>query len=247
MAKKSKQRDRKRVLLLLSPLFICGAVCVGIIFTQPCCRAWLSHLMHRVDKVSLHEQRVYEPASYNDAHYASMFNDQNSLHLSAARKVGLPRPLKTRAEADGLKSELVKITSGDNYFIDNLTHSIPHLNNSAAQLLDTIGYNFTSALISNGIEPHKIIVTSVLRTQEDIRKLQNSGNVNASNNSAHSYATTFDITYVRYIRVGSQGRRASEQVLFGTLVEVLQELKKDGRCYVKYEIKQRCFHITTRK
>ena len=203
--------------------------------------------MHRVDKVSLYEQRVYEPASYNDAHYASMFNDQNSLHLSAAHKVGLPRPLKTRAEADGVKSELVKITSGDNYVIDNLTHSIPYLNNSATQLLDTIGYNFMSALISNGIEPHKIIVTSVLRTQEDIRKLQNSGNVNASNNSAHSYATTFDITYVRYIRVGSQGRRASEQELFDTLIAVLQELKKDGRGDVKYEIKQRCFHITTRK
>ena len=186
MAKKSKPKNRKRLLLLLSLMFLCGVVCGGIIITQPRCRALLSRLVH-------------------------------------------------------------KIESGDSYLIDNLTHSIPYLTSSAAQLLDAIGQSFTLSLRSKGIEPHRIIVTSVLRTQEDVRKLQSSGNVNASNNSAHSYATTFDITYVRYSKDGFRGRSASEQELFDTLVEVLQRFKNEGRCYVKYEIQQRCFHITTRQ
>jgi hypothetical protein len=247
MAKKSKPKNRKRLLLLLSLMFLCGVVCGGIIITQPRCRALLSRLVHKIERVLSRERRASEPMHYDDALYASMFNDRNSLHLSAARKVGLRRALKTRAEADDVKSELVKIESGDSYLIDNLTHSIPYLTSSAAQLLDTIGQSFTLSLRSKGIEPHRIIVTSVLRTQEDVRKLQSSGNVNASNNSAHSYATTFDITYVRYSKVGFRGRSASEQELFDTLVEVLQRFKNEGRCYVKYEIQQRCFHITSRQ
>lgn len=30
------------------------------------------------------------------------------------------------------------------------------------------------------------------------------------------------------------------------LAEVLRDLKQADRCYVKYEIKQACFHITSR-
>jgi hypothetical protein len=30
------------------------------------------------------------------------------------------------------------------------------------------------------------------------------------------------------------------------LAEVLNDMRKQGRCYIKYEVKQSCFHITTR-
>ena len=33
---------------------------------------------------------------------------------------------------------------------------------------------------------------------------------------------------------------------YGDGREVLRDLKQAGRCYVKYELKQGCFHITTR-
>ena len=38
----------------------------------------------------------------------------------------------------------------------------------------------------------------------------------------------------------------SSDTLKMVLSEVLRDLKKNGRCYVKYELKQGCFHITTR-
>ncbi len=46
---------------------------------------------------------------------------------------------------------------------------IPYLIPSAAQLLDTIGSNFLDSLTAKGLNPNKVIVTSVLRTQDDVK------------------------------------------------------------------------------
>ena len=85
---------------------------------------------------------------------------------------------------------------------------------------------------------------------EYIQKLKKSGNPNASKNSAHCYATTFDITYARYDKIKFKKLRRCESVeketLKNVLGEVLRDLRKQNKCYVKYEVKQRCFHVTTR-
>ena len=185
-----------------------------------------------------------------ELNYASLFNDQNGVQLNAAAKFGIKQPLKNRDAADDVKDGLVKIRSNSHYSIAKLTHSIPYLTDGAAELLDMIGKNFLDSLESKGLNPNKIIVTSVLRTQEDIKKLQKSGNPNAVKNSAHCYATTFDIAYAYYDKTWFKNFRFCESVepvtLKKVLGEVLRDLKRQKKCYVKYEVKQRCFHITTR-
>ena len=47
---------------------------------------------------------------------------------------------------------------------------------------------------AKGIDRHRIIVTSILRTEEDVERLMNHNSV-AVKNSAHRHATTFDISY----------------------------------------------------
>ena len=182
--------------------------------------------------------------------YATLFNDQNGVQLKSARKFGIKQTLKNRDEADDVKDSLVHIRNNNHYSIAKLTHSIPYLTEGAARLLDMIGKNFLDSLESKGLNPNKIIVTSVLRTQEDIKKLQKSGNPNAVNNSAHCYATTFDITYARYDKIKFKNFRLCESVepelLKKVLGEVLRDLREQNKCYVKYEVRQRCFHITTR-
>ena len=182
--------------------------------------------------------------------YAALFNDQNGVQLKSAKKFGVKQTLKNRDAADDVKDSLVHIKDNSHYSIAKLTHSIPYLTNGAAGLLDMIGKNFLDSLESKGLNPNKIIVTSVLRTQEDIKKLQKSGNPNAVNNSAHCYATTFDITYARYDKIKFKKFRRCESVKKETLQkvlgEVLRDLRKEKKCYVKYEVRQRCFHITTR-
>lgn len=182
--------------------------------------------------------------------YATLYNDQNRVQLKSARKFGIKQILKNRDVADEIKDSLIQIKNNNHYSIAKLTHSIPYLTEGAAGLLDMIGKNFLDSLESKGLNPNKIIVTSVLRTQEDIKKLQKSGNPNAVNNSAHCYATTFDITYARYDKIKFKNFRLCESVepelLKKVLGEVLRDLRKQNKCYVKYEVRQRCFHITTR-
>ena len=185
-----------------------------------------------------------------ELNYASLFNDQNGIQLKSAAQFGIKQPLKNRDAADDVKDGLVRIRSNSHYSIDKLTHSIPYLTDGAAELLDMIGKNFLDSLESKGLNPNKIIVTSVLRTQEDIKKLQKSGNPNAVKNSAHCYATTFDIAYAYYDKSWFKNFRFCEsvepEILKKVLGEVLRDLRKQKKCYVKYEVKQRCFHITTR-
>ena len=182
--------------------------------------------------------------------YATLFNDQNGVQLKAAAKFGIQQPLKNRNEADKVRDGLVRIRDNSHYSIAKLTHSIPYLTDGAAELLDMIGKNFLDSLESKGLNPNKIIVTSVLRTQEDVKKLQKSGNPNAVSNSAHCYATTFDIAYTYYDKSWFKNFRFCEsvepEILKKVLGEVLRDLRKQKKCYVKYEVKQRCFHITTR-
>lgn len=181
--------------------------------------------------------------------YATLFNDQNGVQLKSAKKFGVKQTLKNRDAADDVKDSLVHIKDNSHYSIAKLTHSIPYLTNGAAGLLDMISKNFLDSLESKGLNPNKIIVTSVLRTQEDIEKLQKS-NPNSVKNSAHCYATTFDITYARYDKIKFKKLRRCESVeketLKNVLGEVLRDLRKQNKCYVKYEVKQRCFHVTTR-
>lgn len=185
-----------------------------------------------------------------ELNYTTLFNDQNGVQLKSAAKFGIKQPLKNRDSADEIKDSLVHIKDNNHYSIAKLTHSIPYLTEGAAELLDMIGKSFLDSLESKGLNPNKIIVTSVLRTQEDIKKLQKSGNPNAVNNSAHCYATTFDITYARFDKIKFKNLRLCESVkpelLKKVLGEVLRDLRKQNKCYVKYEVRQRCFHITTR-
>jgi hypothetical protein len=88
-----------------------------------------------------------------------------------------------------------------------------------------------------------------LRSEEDIEKLKKV-NHNTSENSCHRFGTTFDISYNRYETVadpdGPPRREVRNDTLKWVLSEVLNDLRKQERCYVKYEVKQGCFHITVR-
>ena len=171
------------------------------------------------------------------------FADINNTHLSAARRVGI-KPVANREQLE--TNTLSKIRSGNHYTVDCLTHSVPYLTPASAKLLDEIGTRFQKELQDAGFEKHRIIVTSILRTEEDVKALRKT-NSNASKNSAHQYATTFDIAYTRFDRQSLFGKPANNKQLANILGHVLEQLRKEGLCYVKYERKRRCFHITSRR
>ena len=130
-----------------------------------------------------------------------------------------------------------------------MSSSIPYLVPRASQLLQHIGRRFLDSLAVKGIPLHTLIVTSVLRTEEDVKRLRRI-NGNASEQSCHRFGTTFDISYNRYHTVSPPGeserRAVRNDTLKFVLSEVLRDARAEGRCFIKYEVKQGCFHITVR-
>lgn len=176
--------------------------------------------------------------------YRRTFNDKNDVHLAAARSYGI-EPLESLKDAQECSFyHLARVDSCKYFAIKKLTHSAPYLTPRAKWMLMTIGKNFQDSLASHGVTGYQMIVTSLLRTDDSIRRLRRR-NSNASNNSAHRYGTTFDISYIKYNRTDS-ATFMPEYRLKETLAEVLYDLREAGHCYVKYEVKQSCFHITVR-
>ena len=176
--------------------------------------------------------------------YPRIFNDLNDTQLVAARANGTSHVL-TIEELEVGKYGLHRIESNKLYKVDPLTHSAPYLVPKAADFLDELGEAFQDSLFNRGYDRrHRFIVTSVYRTQDHIKRLRRSGNVNASQNSCHQYGTTIDITYVRFDK--PEENVANDMKLQQLLYQTAYDMRENKRCYVKYERKQSCLHITIR-
>lgn len=173
--------------------------------------------------------------------YHVEFPDSNDTQLTAAAQWGVT-PVKNRQDAESRMKELVYVGINPYYHVDPLGASIPYLVPRASILLQDIGRAFQDSLYVKGIPLHNIIVTSVLRTEEDVTKLRRR-NGNATENSCHLYGTTVDICYNRYKPLS---REVRNDTLKWVLSEVLRDMRQNNRCYVKYEVKQGCFHLTVR-
>lgn len=179
--------------------------------------------------------------------FKETFPDSNDIQMTMARRYGV-QPVQNRDDAEKRKAELVYAGANPYFHVDRLRESIPYLVPRANVLLQDIGRAFYDSLYIKGVPLHQIIVTSILRTEEDVERLRRH-NGNASENSCHRFGTTFDICYNRYrtVQTKEQPRRqVQNDTLKWVLSEVLRDFRESGRCYVKYEVKQGCFHITTR-
>lgn len=246
--------SRTRRLIEWSIAFLLGIlVCMGV----------NSLLHHRSDIEKPVREKIHDMTHHNkhghnphvgtcvrypgkNISYASKFNDLNDLHLSAARSKGLATIPAGREAVEKMKGKMVPIVTSANYVVDSLTHSVPYLCPGAARELDAIGVAFADILERNDLPHYRFILTSILRTQDDVKRLRGSGNVNASENSAHCYGTTFDITYTRFEKAESSDKYVPEDNLMLVLGQALLNEQRAGHIYVKYERKQACFHITSR-
>ena len=155
--------------------------------------------------------------------------------------------MKDRSQAEALIKDgtLRHVVSCRSYQLAPMGYSIPYLTENAAEVLDLIGQNFKDSLDAKGMRSHKIMVTSILRTDADVARLMESNSV-AVKNSAHRYGTTFDISYTQFVPDGIS-TWTDRNELKRVLAEVLWDLREERQCYVKYEKSQHCFHVTVRR
>lgn len=173
-----------------------------------------------------------------------LFNDSNHVHLAAAEAIGV-RPVTDLRSAWESGEGLVKIASCDEYYLAPLSHSYPFLVPEAADALREIGARFADSLEARGGGAYRPKVTSVFRTPHTVGRLRRV-NRNATGNSAHQYASTFDISYSKFICDDTTATHRTYEDLKNLLATVLRAMRDEGRIYVKHERKQSCFHITAR-
>ena len=181
--------------------------------------------------------------------YPACFPDIQDVQIVSAMANGItPAASPNDLEALLHSRRLVCIYGSPFYAVEPLTHSLPYVVPKMQQLLNTIGILFLDSCLAKGLPPHLPVVTSVLRTNEQVARLQR-GNSNATTNSCHLYGTTVDIAYTRFVPVRGtppeEPTRWDDDLKF-VLAEVLYDLRLAGCCYIKYEHKQACFHLTVR-
>lgn len=172
-----------------------------------------------------------------------VFNDSNYIHLDAVQRIGIT-PITTSSDAWHIDKPIVRVESCEAYYIDKLDLSLPYLIPVAEKLLHDIGIAFRDTLRTRGGGDYRIKVTSLLRTESSVSRLRRR-NRNAVEQSAHLYGTTFDVSYVKFAYDGHSTPHTQED-LKNILGEVLYAMREQGRCFVKYERKQGCFHISVR-
>lgn len=171
--------------------------------------------------------------------YSQYFDDDNSVQLAAAKRNGIKK-LSGRV-ANYEKYGLVRVESNEYFRVSELKYSVPYLVPAARVMLNTIGKCFQDVLAEKYPKSkYKIVVTSLLRTDEDVRKLVRR-NRWATENSCHKHGTTIDISYHNFEKIS--GRDLGAYEMKEVLAITLSELRSNKLCYIKYE-RRNCFHIT---
>lgn len=171
---------------------------------------------------------------------AGIFDDRNPVHMAAAKKGILRKPLEDKNELDKfLKNEmLAALEPNEGYIIENFSHSYAYLTPKTISLVNELGANFKAACDESNISCKPFIITSALRTKETVKKLQNT-NSNAVSESSHLYGTTIDVAWSRFGCL-----KLADQQMLTRLIDCLKDLRSKNKCLVKFESQQACFHIT---
>lgn len=179
----------------------------------------------------------------NVGRLADVFNDSNYVHLDLVEKKGI-RPISTISSAYAAGKRLAQVNTCKEFIVDTLKYSLPYLMPDALAGVKEIGRRFSETVRqrSNGGE-YRMIITSVLRTGGTIKRLRRV-NKNSVENSAHCYGRTIDITYLNFVKDDDRAETVSQDCLRGALTEVLDNMHKEGKIYIKYEAKQSCYHLT---
>ena len=165
---------------------------------------------------------------------AFIFTDNVKKHQKAYLQDGI-NIQKDDSDLEKLfqKGKLHKVESNSLYEVDGLTHSQPFILPKGQRFITKLAGSYYERCIRDSLDYIPFKITSLTRSRGSVEKLMRS-NRNAIENSAHLKGKTFDISYRAF-----NGNRKQSAVF----MEVLQDLRKDGKCFVKYE-RNGCLHVT---
>jgi hypothetical protein len=183
---------------------------------------------------------------YEEKNFAIELNDRVVHYLKESFSKGTGKLLNSKKQIGRyVKSgKLVKVSDNEYYTISKMRFSYPYLTQKAHSFLDELGKRFHLALENTSLQCTQFKLTSLLRTTSSVERMMKN-NKNSIKNSSHLHGTTFDISYANFVH--SKTLSNSEiSYLAGVLSRILWELRKEKKCFVTYEVWQKCFHVVVR-
>lgn len=178
--------------------------------------------------------------------YSNKLNDRITDYLYLAKLTGIG---KCNNAGDMLKrvltGKLSRVRSCRSYKIENMEFSHPYLARESKKLLNEIARQFRKKVRKDGLMGSRFIITSMIRTSENINDLGRT-NINASENSPHLNGNAFDITYARFLFRKLYITECDKWYMKEALAQVIWQLKKEKKCWATYERQQGCFHVVSR-
>lgn len=175
-----------------------------------------------------------------------MMNDNVLGHWKESKESGLYREPYRKSEivSQFKKGNLVEFTSNEKYFIDTMYYSYPYARPFVKTFIDEMWTRFQEKLLQTDLYGVQLVLTSFTRTKSSVERLRRK-NRNAIKCSTHLHGTTFDISYKTFMfnRPLSEGEVSH---LKETLASVLFDMRREKKCFVKYEYFQTCFHVVCR-
>ena len=159
-------------------------------------------------------------------------------HLNAAKSHNL-EIVKDNNHLEKLtnKGKLVRVKQrGYGWRVADLTHSHSYLIPKGNQVLRDIAREFVKETGQNFF-----VVTSLTRTLKDQDRLRNVNGNASSNDSAHNYGASFDISYVRFNHKLGANRKLDQE-----LNKILTSFQNSGKIYFVKERLSSCYHIVVR-
>ncbi|MBF0598192.1 DUF5715 family protein [Faecalibacter rhinopitheci] len=160
-------------------------------------------------------------------------------HLEAAKSHGTTL-IKDKKQLDKYvsKGKLVSVKQrGYGFRVTDLTHSHRYLTPRANQTLRDIAREFVKTTGQNFF-----VVTSLTRTLHDQDRLRGVNGNASSNDSAHNYGASFDISYIRFNHKIGQNSKLDRD-----LNNILKSFQNSGRIYYVKEKQSSCYHIVVRR
>lgn len=167
---------------------------------------------------------------------ANLFDDGVSKHKTAYQFEGI-QPQKLDKDLTKLlkRGILLEIKSTDVLHVDFMPHSKPFLLPKSRNFILHLSEEYDKRCKSNGLKTIPIHLTSGTRSIDGVKRLQKN-NQNSIEDSPHLRGKTFDISYSQF---GLNGKPHLK-----LLVNLLYTYKRQKKCFVKFEKKQNCLHIT---
>jgi hypothetical protein len=183
-------------------------------------------------------------------HYSLSLTDRLSQYGRLSARSGIV-PISTNNEFINVivkKKRLEKVCSNEYFTIASLSYSYPYLLSSAHSFLYEIAQNFNKRISGSHLNFVRIRVTSLLRTKEQQKKLQEvNENATASKYAPHTHGTSFDISYLNFSDANNNPISLStceREYLTNKLAETLFQLRKENKyIFVTKEENKKCFHI----